>query len=434
MSPTSRFHSPRGGSNLWAQSDHNIDAWVRGAQLEVRPLTMEYAPILACDADCPLCPFKKSRDEQCRGLIRESVFAAEDNVASSNCETARKILECAREAGIRGVLFTGGGEPLKWEPLPEMLEYSRSLGMANGLYTNGFQLGRVSGLASRLMSPSMGLVFVRVSVNTASPRATRIHWGLGVEEIENQRVGLSRLVEARDGAMSQYHALGQRVPSIQISTIVDKNTVGDLPIICETIAGIMGKGVTRGDEDVVVVRPLTIHGRKEYSEKDHQDSVIDRIVGVCGEAGAGRRLLESAGLGVFLGFGLGAIESRETGSYSDLIHLEYSRRRVSLANGLFLTVSPDGSVFPSTEYNCKKGWELGNLTKEAVNSIWCSSRRREVLDYFNSHNWGPAVSQATARTNRLDKIADAIKNGELGTHEITRIREASYTSAPLLLD
>lgn len=82
MSPVNRFFSPRGGANLWAQSDRNIEFWKRGAQLEVEPLTMEYAPILACDADCPLCPYKKSRDTLCKGLIPHSFFAAEDDVVT----------------------------------------------------------------------------------------------------------------------------------------------------------------------------------------------------------------------------------------------------------------------------------------------------------------------------------------------------------------
>jgi hypothetical protein len=277
-------------------------------------------------------------------------------------------------------------------------------------------------------------VFVRVSINTTSERATKIHWGLDVEEIENQWVGLQRLIEARDGLIHEYRAVNRLVPSIQISTIVDKNTIDDLPEICARVAGLMAGRVSHGPADVFAVRPLTIHGRKQYSTNDHQDTVITKIFAACGARGVGRRQLVSQGIKVFLGFGLEAVESGAAESYSQLVQLEYARRRVSLANGLFLTVSPDGSVYPSTEYNCKDGWAVGNLMAESVSSIWGSPRRREVLDYFNRHNWGPSVAQPTARTNRLDKIADAVWNGTLTAEDIATVRQASHASPPLLLD
>ena len=428
------FYSPREGANLWADHDANIAAWRRGAQLDVQPLTLEYAPILACNADCPLCPYKKSRDAGCKGVLPPHSFAAEDGIASSTRTIAEAVLNRAREAGVRGSVFTGGGEPLKWSLLTDMLAYSRRLGMVNGLYSNGIELGRDSRLAADLLSPSTGLAFVRLSINTVSDRATKIHWGLPVSEMINQWIGLERLIEARNQRAGEYRSLGRPLPSIQVSTIVDKNTVDDLPDICALVARTMAKRVVQGSADVMVVRPLTIHGRKEYSGQDHGDSVISKIIASCGMNGVGRHYLVAQGVRLFLGFGLDRVEAGEAESYSNLVRLEYARRHVSLANGLFLTVGPDGSVYPSTEYNCKHGYDLGNLRRESVDSIWKGFRRREILGFFNLHHWGPSVAQPTARTNRLDEVADAVQDGRLTTEDIAAIKEASRTSPPLLLD
>ena len=73
---------------------------------------------------------------------------------SSTRETAMRVLDGAYAGGVRGFLWTGGGEPTIWEPLLDMLAYSARLGMANAVYTNGFVIGREAGYAERLLCPN----------------------------------------------------------------------------------------------------------------------------------------------------------------------------------------------------------------------------------------------------------------------------------------
>ena len=87
-------------------------------------------------------------------------------------ETAKHILEAASAAGVRGVLWTGGGEPLIWQPLSDMLRFSAKLSMVNAIYTNGVQLGLFPTLAESLLAPATMMVFIRVSINAASPDTT----------------------------------------------------------------------------------------------------------------------------------------------------------------------------------------------------------------------------------------------------------------------
>jgi hypothetical protein len=69
---------------------------------------------------------------------------------------------------------------------------------------------------------------------------------------------------------------------------------------------------TRGVEDVMTIRPLTIHGRRSgYSTKDHDDAVIGSILSQCGSNGEARLPLNDAGLPLYLGFGLEKVESGE---------------------------------------------------------------------------------------------------------------------------
>lgn len=432
----SLFLSPRGGSNIWAQRPDVIKAWKKQSQIDVPPLSLEYSPTLSCSADCHLCPYRRSRLRTCDGIIPEYQTAPEDDRQSATRASARQVLNAARSAFVQGVLWTGGGEPTIWAPLVEMLAYSSNLGMANGIYTNGFRLGWDDTFAEQLMSPATGLVFVRMSINALSPERAKQHWGIDVQEVRQQLVGLAKLFQARQRWFVEYQTRGQRLPSIQISTIVDRHSVGDLPLICSTVAEIVAAHRTcAGEEDVMIIRPLTIHGRKKgYSLHDHDESVIREIITVCGSHGDGRRQIADAGMMLYLGFGLSAVESGTVSSYSALLEQEYAQRDISWANGLFLTVGPDSSVFLSTEYNCSPGWELGNLKTQSVAEVYKSKRRREVLEQMNSAHWSAAVSQPTARTARLDRIARAIINGQISDAEIESIRLASLNSHSLILD
>lgn len=263
----------------------------------------------------------------------------------------------------------------------------------------------------------------------------RRHWGRDIDA-NIQLTTIASLLAARAALSSCYRDLGRPVPSIQISTIADKNTVDDLPAICQSVAGVFERNPVRGHEDVMIARPLTVHGRKDgFRPDDHADQVIRKMVASCGASSRGFRALAIAGVHLFLGFGLPEIESGAAAHYGEIIAREYASRDVSLANGVFLTVGPSGDVYPSTEYNCDPAWSLGSLRTSTIAEIYAGRRRREVLEKFNTLRWGPTVAQPTARTNRLDKIARLIRTRQLSVAQITAIREYAKTQYPgVLLD
>lgn len=428
-----RFLSPRHGSNAWALRKDVIDAWKRGAQLDVRPMTAEYSPIVTCNADCYACPFRRSRLRIGDKTLLPGAVALEDDEHASTRDTAMRVVEAAYSGGVRGFLWTGGGEPTIWAPLLDMLEYSGKLGITNALYTNGFVLGSDAAYAPQLLAPSRQMAFVRISINSVTPRVTQLHWGVDPDEVAHQLTGLARLLDARNAIASEYEA--GRLPSVQVSTVVDKQNVDDLEGICETVARIFREHRTvAGPEDRLIVRPMTYHGRPVYSAHDHPDWVIQKTIAACGSGSLGRSLLAAAGVPLFLGFGLDAIERGTAASYPALIEDTYARRTVSLATGLFLIVGPSGSVHASTEHNCDVAWSFGNLRSQTIEEIYVSRQRREMLEYLNANHWGPSVAQATSRTERLDRIALAVRDGVLVDGDIDLIRAIALDGHSLILD
>jgi hypothetical protein len=369
-------------------------------------------------------------------VVPPGAVALEDDVQAATPATAQRVLDAAYAGGVRGVLWTGGGEPTIWAPLLAMLAYSTQLGMVNALYTNGFVLGRDPDFAHRLLAPASGLVFVRMSINAVTPHVVKRHWGVEPYEVSFQLAGLVRLLEARNRLLPLYQEQHMRVPSIQISTIIDRQNVGDLLGVCESVAAIFAHyRAVQGDEDRCIVRPMTYHGRPRYSVRDHPDGVIQQLIDVCGTAGQGRRALADAGVELFMGFGLPLVEAGVVPTYAAVLESTYAERDVSLATGLFLIVGPSGAVYLSTERNCSDDtWSFGNLKDQSVEDIYRSERRRQLLDYANAQRWGPDVAQPTSRTARLDRIAKAVWQRVLSADDLEEIRQLSLASHALLLD
>lgn len=122
-----------------------------------RPITLEFDLTNLCSHRCPACfGFHPARD-----------------AAQIPLEDARRILRQARDFGVRGLTFTGGGEPLMNPAAPQAVEHARSLGFDVGFITNGTALTEET--ARTLLRCCQ---WVRVSLDAGGPRAFRLSHGL----------------------------------------------------------------------------------------------------------------------------------------------------------------------------------------------------------------------------------------------------------------
>ena len=430
--------SARAGGNQWLHHPRVIDAWKRGAQLDVPPLTLEFAPILSCDAGCPLCPYGRARNTLGAGARMTSPVPCDDRHAAS-WEMTRMVLKASRNSGVEAVLFTGGGEPDLWRYLPDALSYAADLGMNTCLYTNGARLGVDYGAATTLLERDNRLAFIRVSLNAVSKSVAKRHWGPNFD-VNQQFEGLERLLTARNLLAARCSGTDRVIPAIQVSTIIDHQNLIDLPAICNRVVEIfIGYAEHHDSNDVMIVRPLVVHGRPHgFSSTDHTEETIRHIIALTGEETTLEGDLAKAGVKLFLGYGLNDIKAGRVENYASLIDDEFawrSKNPVNLANGIFLTVGPSGHVYPGTEFNCNDRWTIGSLREQTIDAIYRSPRRAEVLANLNQKAWQASVAQPFSRTNRLARIAAAISTGAVDDERLERLRsETSGSGRGILLD
>jgi MoaA/NifB/PqqE/SkfB family radical SAM enzyme len=102
----------------------------------VAPVHIRVKPTNRCNHDCWYCAY------------RTDDLALGDEMKEQDSIPAQKMLALAREfveMGVKAVTFSGGGEPLLYKPLPDVIEILAAGGIRIATLTNGSNLkGRVA--------------------------------------------------------------------------------------------------------------------------------------------------------------------------------------------------------------------------------------------------------------------------------------------------
>lgn len=115
------------------------------------PLVVEFDPTTACNFTCPEC-------------ISVSLL----NKEKIEITRTLALIDEFHRAGVKGIIFIGGGEPLAQQGMPAPILRCRELGISVGLTTNGSLVGRYIEAISECVS------WTRVSVDAACQKTFSI--------------------------------------------------------------------------------------------------------------------------------------------------------------------------------------------------------------------------------------------------------------------
>src|SRR5262249_3869830 len=134
-SPKILFHSDRLLPYVWQVGARDADARtaVRGSV----PITMEIDLTNVCSHRCPLCVGHRTANSD-----QEQLFSVAGNGEQIPAARAADYIGQMAAAGVRGLIFTGGGEPTVHRDLESLVALARSLGLDVGLITHGGLLDR----------------------------------------------------------------------------------------------------------------------------------------------------------------------------------------------------------------------------------------------------------------------------------------------------
>lgn len=102
------------------------------AGLKPAPVTLEWSPSSACDSGCKFCHFKHTH---VAGPLAKHRTVEVGKF--SNVDVTLSAIEQAAAAGVRGIVWMGGGEPTLHPSWSGFVKFAHDCGVKQGVYTNG---------------------------------------------------------------------------------------------------------------------------------------------------------------------------------------------------------------------------------------------------------------------------------------------------------
>jgi len=123
---------------------------------ERTPISAQLIITNRCNLRCVFCVNQKKIDSNYRSL-------------EMSTKVAKSTIKCLSDLGVKGVEFTGGGEPLLHPDVEDIIRYAIDLGITPALVTNGIKLSSVS------KDILENLDWIRVSINSGRNDYKKIH-------------------------------------------------------------------------------------------------------------------------------------------------------------------------------------------------------------------------------------------------------------------
>ena len=139
------------------QHPERFRKFLMGQELDIVPVTVQMWPSLSCDVRCPTCPYRltDARDEADRDAALHLM----------PFDLFKRLVCSLKEAGVKAVFLTGGGEPLLHPEIASMACELQSIGLSWGLFTNGISL--TAEIGEKLLRAAPGVF--RVSLDAGTP-------------------------------------------------------------------------------------------------------------------------------------------------------------------------------------------------------------------------------------------------------------------------
>lgn len=324
-----------------------VNAWLKGENPP--PITVELDMTNLCNHRCPECSGWYFQDRS-RGSLS---FAL-----------AEKIVRQLAKAGVRGIIFTGGGEPLCHPDVTRIVKLSHCLGLDIGFITNG---SLITAKEAEVLLKCC--TWLRVSLDGAS------------EELFRRVHGLDG--DAFRGVISNIRLLVQKKKALNSRTTIG---VGYLTADYTSPEMLKAAKLCRSLKvDYLQFRPMQIHSNGGFSY--HRGDIAADINKCMKESGDGFKVLYSKH------------------KYDMMRYKDYGRNYGKCYGHQFAAVvGADAKMYLCCHMRGNKKYCIGDLKKNTFKEIWDSGRRRKVAENIDFNDCVPLC-----RDNTFNQILWNIK-------------------------
>jgi MoaA/NifB/PqqE/SkfB family radical SAM enzyme len=303
-----------------------VAAWMNGDN--PYPITVEIDMTNVCNHRCPEC------------VVDYYQLSDSSNIDK---ELAESIIDQLGQAKVRGLIFTGGGEPLCNPHAPDMVVRAWSRGMDVGFITNGSILTENS--AEKILGNA---VWMRVSLDAATPEVFGKTHGQDEKEFKKVIDNIAMLVRKKKQIKSNC--------TIGVGYLTSGETMGDLEkaaVLCKSL------GV-----DYIQFRPMQIHHGGDF-KYDWEDVPCEI-----------KKCLK------YSENGFDVLYSKH--KYDMMHRSDYGRNYKKCYGHQFATViSATGKMYICCHLRGYEKYCIGDLTKNSFQEIWDSEQRKKAYQSIN---------------------------------------------------
>ena len=348
------------------------------------PVTVHFAPTLRCNHQCYFCTYGNAKKN--------------NSNMEMPLENAKRYICQLKEAGVEGLIFTGGGDPLCHNGIIEMMETCNKVGLTFSINTNGLAL--TPELSEKILH--LKPAYIRVSINAGS-RA--------IQEIMSSVDDFEKVLKNFEALMRNRIMLDSDTP-LSIAYVVGVTNYFDVENLYEQIA----KVEKRVYEDLkvhvsinITIRPiynyecsklfnLPIYEKTmEYLRKRSSEEAdeYERFI-KNGEQTSHKFLneaVETIKNRLWKKTKQGEFENEPCDHEIKVYFPAEKFKSIGITTekpyeqclGLcfYAFVWPDGNIFPCVEYAGTNGFDIGNLNEKSAKDIFSSEERRNKNDWIN---------------------------------------------------
>jgi MoaA/NifB/PqqE/SkfB family radical SAM enzyme len=327
----SRYVDPRG--KVFAHLDRLVD-WERGRK--VAPVTLEWDLSNRCTLGCQDCHMAYTHQRGPWATSPRALPMLQDR-GGDLADTAlvqRALIE-AKDAGVQGIVWSGGGEPTTHPDWLQIVSYASAHGLQQGMYTLG---GLISEQQAAIAKNA--LTWVVVSLDAADPHVYHL----------TKRVPRDRYERACEGI---YYLTGGSAV-VGVSFLLHQDNWRDAPVMLATARALKA--------DYATFRPaIRFDASRPSLPLGDRDWVTKALP-----------LLEA----------LSKEQDVEVDPQRFLQWRDWTGHGYTTCTGVRLSavVTPDGRVWVCTERRERQDSLLGDLRTESFTTLWARHPGHHVVD------------------------------------------------------
>jgi len=370
--------------NTWVFHPQVVESVLTGDYEGIMPFSAEFVTTLNCSNRCEFCGYRNVKMLELN-WIRNNFKDPEVHMQDINY--AKTLLGKLIDGGVRGLIFTGGGEPSSFSHLDELVAYTTQREADSVVYTNGNSIPPERARKIARANP----LLVRVSLNAGTP------------EVYNAMHNPLNPVGALERCLQTIEVLAQEAKksyskmSVGIGVVIDEKNQDDLENTALRIREIADR--TKGGIEFVAYRPVF-----EYYETAEQLPValLDKTHAIVEDRV--RKILDGTGVKV----------SNVTCRYEALKH-NTRNYEICRTTGLIAELGPNGNLHLCCDRNLNRRFVIGNLNTQSLEEVWNSELRKYILNYINSGKCKmcPPGCKSHETNIQFQKIEELRSQGEI---------------------